>query len=614
MRGDDGKSVARLASSRGDHDAAYWVERVAKSAEGIKRLVVARLVRRKILAEPGEDGALAFTRRVARSKSYPSPDGTVREDVRLRLMRLLFSDELPDPEDIVLICLADASGVFRRILTPRELNEVQERIALLGRMDLIGQAVSRLIQTFWRIRPELKALHEELPEARGLPLIGNALDLKRGVRQFFTKQYLKLGPVFRVRVISKRFVTLAGRQANLFMQQRERFCLQTGDIWEGFRKEMGASRFLLGMDGAEHFRMRRELRDGFSSSTLTSNLPQAVESVRRHIHGWGLNRPQPGFHAFQRIVADQLGLLAASTIPDAYTDDLIHVFKKIVLNCVIWRNRFPWRTRRYRRDLARVRRLCRIVLRRHQLRRGQDSDLIDAGLALHRSDPLFLPEIDLPLWALTPFIAGIDTSASAIAFMLYAVLKHPDLKDRMREEADELFRAGERGMPTLDGIRELDVTKRVAMETLRMHPVVPALRRTAACSFEFNGHRIPAGEDLFIANAVPHYLPQFFPEPERFDIDRYLPGRDEHKQPGAFAPYGLGAHRCLGANLANVQLPLIIATLLHEAEVELQPADYQLKTVAAPFQSPDGKFRFRVVRRRRSQGVLPSTQSKVGLP
>ena len=109
-----------------------------------------------------------------------------------------------------------------------------------------------------------------------------------------------------------------------------------------------------------------------------------------------------------------------------------------------------------------------------------------------------------------PFIAGLDTAAASCAFMLYALLKHPDVLAEMRKEADELFRDR---TPTIERVRTLDVTHRVAMETLRMYPIAPAVFRTATDSFEFGGYTIPAGSKVIIGITVPHYLPEYFPDP-----------------------------------------------------------------------------------------------------
>lgn len=75
---------------------------------------------------------------------------------------------------------------------------------------------------------------------------------------------------------------------------------------------------------------------------------------------------------------------------------------------------------------------------------------------------------------------------------------------------------------------------------------------------------------------VPHFLPELFPQPETFDIDRYRSPRNAHRQHGAYAPFGLGEHICLGSGSAEIQLMVITATLLHTYEFALEPPDYQL--------------------------------------
>ena len=103
---------------------------------------------------------------------------------------------------------------------------------------------------------------------------------------------------------------------------------------------------------------------------------------------------------------------------------------------------------------------------------------------------------------------------------------------------------------------------------------------------------------MFVATTVPHYLPEYFPDPHRFDIDRYLPERAEHKQRGAYAPFGLGTHRCLGSNFAETQIALTLATILRDVELKLDPPGYTLKIDPLPSPSPDKNFKFKVVRRR----------------
>ncbi len=177
--------------------------------------------------------------------------------------------------------------------------------------------------------------------------------------------------------------------------------------------------------------------------------------------------------------------------------------------------------------------------------------------------------------------------------MLYALLKHPDVLEQVRAEADELFA---NGAPTEAGINDMPVKQRAIQETLRLHPIVPVMVRTVANSFEFADYWIPAGTAVWVAMPVSHHLPEIFPDPHRFDIDRFLPERREHGQPGAYVPFGFGPHSCLGQGAAKVQMALLNATILHRAEIALDPPDYRLKLDSIPVPTPHRSFKIRVTR------------------
>jgi cytochrome P450 len=116
------------------------------------------------------------------------------------------------------------------------------------------------------------------------------------------------------------------------------------------------------------------------------------------------------------------------------------------------------------------------------------------------------------------------------------------------------------------------------METLRMHPAAFILPRYVKNPFDFAGYRVESEQLIYIALGISHFLPQFYPEPYAFDVERYSPLRQEHKQPGAFAPFSFGEHTCTGARLAEIQMMLIVATLLHIANPQIDPPNYTLKT------------------------------------
>ena len=170
-------TLAAIAREDEKRDARFWVEHAAQRGEEIRQIALSRLVERGIL-ELYEGGILALLPLVARSRRYPTIDGVAREEVRLRIMRILFSDEIPDPDDIVLICLVDACDLFPRLLSASELEEAQARIEVVGQLDLLGQAVTRAIREIGD-RPVSRAA-KDIPQVRGLPILGSAPDLSKG--------------------------------------------------------------------------------------------------------------------------------------------------------------------------------------------------------------------------------------------------------------------------------------------------------------------------------------------------------------------------------------------------------------------------------------------------
>ncbi len=124
-----------------DRNARFWVERTANRAHAIREEALSRLVAQGILERRDDRFLWVF-----RSRRYPTVHGEAEREVKLRIMGVLFSDEIPHPRDVVIICLADACGIFKGLLSKRELDQASTRIEQVRRLDLIGQAMSLAIQ------------------------------------------------------------------------------------------------------------------------------------------------------------------------------------------------------------------------------------------------------------------------------------------------------------------------------------------------------------------------------------------------------------------------------------------------------------------------------------
>ena len=616
--------LAEIAQAEAARPARFWVAHFAEQGDDIRDKTLARLAAQGIL-EVEEGGFFAFLPSVSRTRRYPV-DQARREDVRLRIMRALFSNDIPDPNDVVIIGLAEACSVFERLLPPAERAVAQERIALLGRMDLIGRAVTEVIEYGGRDVAVPLPPRRPVPKAQP-PVISVLLGTA-----FIRREYLRLGPIFEIeknaltRALESFFITkplgmrgmqydrklivMAGPEANRFFQKNDKAYFRSREFWMPFDEQFDvrATRATLSMSGEEHFRMRRAKRPGYARGMGEVQVPAIVDVMRREIATWPEGRPIPTTAMTKRLVYNLMCRVMTGISAPEYYDDFIMLFEaafKTILGL------YPGRLarRRLRRARARLDELAaRIILLHEPEHRGdRPQDIIDHVLDLHRSDPSFVPETDLGIVVLEPIFAPLDILAHSLSFMLYELLKRPDLLHRARAEADALFAHGE---PTVQGIQQLDVIRRVYMETLRLYATVPRTVRTVANSFEFSGCTVPAGRQVILDFTLTHHLPEFFPDPEQFDIDRFAPPRDEHRQTAVYMPYGAGTHRCLGEHLAEFVTLTAMATLLHDADLALDPPDYTLsvwKIKGLPTRHPGKSFRFRLVGRRSAATASAST-------
>lgn len=132
-------TLAEIAASPG-RDVRYWLERSAARADIVYSGVLDRLIDRGILERRRYSSKRRF-----RSWNPEIIDGEARREVRMRVMSVLLGDDIPDPRDVMLVCLADACGAFAEMLSRGEFTDVVRRIEQIRKMELIGSAVLEAI-------------------------------------------------------------------------------------------------------------------------------------------------------------------------------------------------------------------------------------------------------------------------------------------------------------------------------------------------------------------------------------------------------------------------------------------------------------------------------------
>ena len=133
--------LKEIVESGKNEDARYWVNRIARNADSIKERALRRLCEKGVLESKDDKFLWVFT-----SRRYPVKDGDVDREVRHRIISILYSDEIPSPEDIVMVLLVDACGIFKHLLSEREHRRFRERIREIREMDLLGQAITKSVR------------------------------------------------------------------------------------------------------------------------------------------------------------------------------------------------------------------------------------------------------------------------------------------------------------------------------------------------------------------------------------------------------------------------------------------------------------------------------------
>lgn len=197
--------------------------------------------------------------------------------------------------------------------------------------------------------------------------------------------------------------------------------------------------------------------------------------------------------------------------------------------------------------------------------------------------------------AVTMFNAGHDSTAAALAWIWYLVASHPAVEVRLIDEARQVL--GSRSA-TADDLPNLRYAEMVVRESLRLYPPVWALfARIPEIDVELAGYTVPAGSWVYMFPWVTQRDPRFFDDPEKFDPERFAPGRVERIPQYAWFPFGGGPHVCIGQGLALNEMVLVLSTILQKFRLSLAP-DQPRDVVPEPLLAirPKGGLRMTVTR------------------
>jgi cytochrome P450 len=410
----------------------------------------------------------------------------------------------------------------------------------------------------------LKALRP-LPGERGLPVIGNSLKFASG-KMVASHEWLdKYGPVSWTKAVGQTWVNVEGPDAcGAVLQDRDRVFDASG--WSLLIGPF-FHRGLMLLDGQEHHRHRRIMQEAFTADRLAGYLEPMNATIADGLAGWptGKLRFYPAIKqltldvATRTFMADEIG--AESQRVNRAFSDTVRAGTSFV--------RVPVPGLRWSKGLA-GRRLLEDYLRPRiaEHRAGDGSDLFSALCHVRTEDGERFTDEDVVNHMIFLLMAAHDTSTSTLTTMAYYLARYPEWQERCREESRAVS-AGPVSYDDLDKLVSLDL---VMKESMRLVTPVPGVTRRASRDTELLGYRVPAGSYIAVHLWGLHHMAEVWPEPERFDPERFAEHRREDKvHRYAYMPFGNGVHKCIGMYFGGMEIKAAMHQLLQRYRLTTEP-------------------------------------------
>lgn len=441
---------------------------------------------------------------------------------------------------------------------------------------------------------------KSVPIAAGLPVIGSMLQLRNDFMGSFLRAHEKYGDVVHFKAGPPRmrfdlFCVFSPSGVQRVFNDSETF-RKDNKIYHELRESLGNG--LLTSQDATYLRQRRLLQPLFSNRTVDTYTSLMTEEVSRATHGW-----ETGKTVDVHETATEISLqVMARALYGADMDPVIDVVRRTVpaWNAYTLRRAFEprsiprsWSTPANRKAAAAQQEMyavCDEIIRRRQSRpsdRSTDMLSLLARASDERGRPLGVEEIRDQV--LIFLMAGRETTANALGFAMHLLGKHPEIQEKCRAEV--MAQIGDRRPLPSDVIR-LPYLTRALKEASRLFPSVPQLGRRPTKDTVVDGYRVPAGVDVMIAPWVTHRHPDYWPDPEVFDPDRFLPEREADRPRYAYIPFGGGSRVCIGQYFSMLQSVLALALVLRS--YRLDAIDQEVLLDYAITLIPKGPVRCRV--------------------
>ena len=427
----------------------------------------------------------------------------------------------------------------------------------------------------------------DLPGPRGLPFLGNALEFRSPTLHLALEAWaVQYGPYYQLRAAGRRILVLSDHQVVAsVLRNRPAAFSRTARLRE-IGQEMGLQPGLFSAEGEDWMRQRRMVMAGFDPGHVRAYYPALLTVAQRLIKRWtdaALRQETIVLQSdLMRYTVDTIAGLAFGAEVDTLgaDGDVIQqhldkvfpaLFRRITAPIPLWRI-FPSRAdRALVRSMVEVNKAvdnfiaqARLQMQAEPQRYTQPQNLLEAMLAAADRPDSGLSDAQVAGNVMTMLLAGEDTTANTIAWMIYLLWTHPEALAKACDEVRSKVRDCQQ--PSMDEVADLEFIEACIHETMRLKPVGPQLPLQANADVLVGDVQVPRGTIVINLLRRDSVREDLVPRASRFEPERWLQSDNPAKR--SSTPFGAGPRICPGRYLAMLEMKIAMTVLLGHFDID----------------------------------------------
>jgi cytochrome P450 len=414
------------------------------------------------------------------------------------------------------------------------------------------------------------------PGPKGRPIIGNVFEPRGDAIGYFTKCFREYGDIVFLRFLGVPMCLINRPDCieSVLVTQHNNF--EKSKDYRALRRVLGNG--LLTSEGEFWRRQRKLVQPAFHQARIAAYAEVMVAYTERMLASWKDGEERDVHEAMMRLTLDIVAKTLFDTDVSREAEDvgaalqvlMSKFFRQAGFALLLPRSIPIPTTRHLRRAIGQLDKVIYEIIRRRRAGGSGTGDLLSVLLQAQDDEGLRMTDRQLHDEIMTLFLAGHETTANALSWTWLQLGQHPEVEEKL---AEELQRVLDGRAPSAADLPRLTYTDMVLREAMRLYPPVWVIGRRALAPFRMGEYDLPAETNVLMSQLITHRDARYFPEPERFDPDRWSPSDPRNISLPRFAyfPFGGGPRVCVGAGFAMMEAVLLLATIAQKFRLTLVP-------------------------------------------